>query len=372
MDLREIAYTLSLFTLFFSSCSKQDEKNDKVIQIDISTSQPLNMADIVKHISIIPLETNDSCLIKRIVSMQVQNGKIFINNDQNEIMVFDGKGKYIHSTRHLLGQGPNDYIGVSSMYIDDNSHIGIYEPFSPRIREYDNFLKLVHSYQMNIPDSTRSAREMRSYAKLTEDIYVINDPKDIYFYSVKQEKILKTIHDEYPDLIGITSHFRLANYNNALFYSYSYPCDTLYKVDKSTLSLHPVAIYDFNEGSVNIKEIPQDMPMDYYMYYLMKTDKIIVLDKFHLHDTDIGYFMKEQNSYFAYKKKNGKVTVYQQEKEYTFPIPSAIEDNKFYYAALPHKVNTFIDKALMDKQDIERIENFKDDDNQVVVCYELK
>ena len=43
------------------------------------------------------------------------------------------------------------------------------------------------------------------------------------------------------------------------------------------------------------------------------------------------------------------MTVYQQEKEYTFPIPSAIEDNKFYYAALPHKVNTFIDKALMDK-----------------------
>lgn len=38
MDLREIAYTLSLFTLFFSSCSKQDEINDKVIQIDISTS----------------------------------------------------------------------------------------------------------------------------------------------------------------------------------------------------------------------------------------------------------------------------------------------------------------------------------------------
>ena len=29
MDLREIAYTLSLFTLFFSSCSKQDEINDK-------------------------------------------------------------------------------------------------------------------------------------------------------------------------------------------------------------------------------------------------------------------------------------------------------------------------------------------------------
>lgn len=213
---------------------------------------------------------------------------------------------------------------------------------------------------------------MRSYAKLTEDIYVINDPKDIYFYSVEQEKILKTIHDEYPDLIGITSHFRLANYNDALFYSYSYPCDTLYEVNKSTLSLHPVAIYDFNEESVNIKEIPQDMPMDYYMYYLMKTDKIIVLDKFHLHDADIGYFMKEQNSYFAYKKKNGKVIVFQQGKEYTFPIPSAIEDNKFYYAALPHKVNTFINKALMDKQDIERMENFRDDDNQVVICYELK
>ena len=80
MDLKKIAYTLSLFTLFISSCSKQDRINNKVIQVDISTSQPLNMADIVNHISIIPLETNDSCLIKRIVSMQVQNGKIFINN----------------------------------------------------------------------------------------------------------------------------------------------------------------------------------------------------------------------------------------------------------------------------------------------------
>lgn len=120
--------------------------------------------------------------------MQVRNGKIFINNDLNEVMVFDEKGKYIHSTRHLFGQGPNDYVGLSSMYIDENSHIGIYELLSPRIREYDNFLKLVHSYQMNIPDSTRTAREMRSYAKLTEDIYVINDPKDIHFYSVEQKK----------------------------------------------------------------------------------------------------------------------------------------------------------------------------------------
>ena len=155
MDLRKIAYTLSLFTLFFSSCSKQDGINDKVIQVDISTSQPLNMADIVKHISIIPLETNDSCLIKRIVSMQVQNGKIFINNDRNEIMIFDEKGKYIHSTQHLLEQGPNNYVGVSSMYIDENSHIGIYEPFSPRIREYYNYLKLVQYYHINIPNYTR-------------------------------------------------------------------------------------------------------------------------------------------------------------------------------------------------------------------------
>mgnify|MGYP006892999562 CR=1 FL=1 len=53
MDLKKIAYTLSLFTLFISSCSKQDRINNKVIQVDISTSQPLNMADIVNHISII-------------------------------------------------------------------------------------------------------------------------------------------------------------------------------------------------------------------------------------------------------------------------------------------------------------------------------
>lgn len=138
------------------------------------------------------------------------------------------------------------------------------------------------------------------------------------------------------------------------------------------MSLQPVAIYDFSEESINVKEIPQDMSMDYYMYYLMKTDKIIALDKFHLHNADIGYFMKEQNSYLTYKKRNGDVAVYQQEKEKIFPIPSAIEDNKFYYATLPNKIKKFIDIDLMDKQDIERIENFKDDDNQVVICYELK
>ena len=363
---------LLLLTVFICGCSKPIKMDDKVIHVDVSTSQSLNMADIVKHISIIPLETNDSCLVKRISSMQVRDGKIYINNDRNEAMVFDENGRFIHSTRHCMGQGDNDYIWAPSVYIDKKGTISIYELFSPRIREYDDALNLIHSYNVNLPDSTRSSQELRRHAQLTDDVYVMYDPKYIYFYSVGQEKILRTIHFDYPDLIGITSHFRLADYGDSFFYSHPYSCDTLYCIDRKDLSMRPAVIYDFGGKSVNVNELPQDMPMEYYMTYLMKTDRIVVLDKFHWTDRDICYFLENQNSYLAYQK-DGKITVYRQDKkDYVFPVPSAIEGNRFYYAAMPDDVHKFIDLKLVDEQNQKYLHGLCADDNQVLVCYDLK
>lgn len=303
--------------------------------------------------------------------MQVQDGMMYINNDRNEVMLFDKHGKFVRSTHSLLGQGPEDYTGAPSMYIDEKGTIGIYENFIPRIREYDKNLHLTRSYNVNVPDSTRSAMEWRCHAKLTDDVYIINDPKDFYFYSVKQEKVLETIHFDYPDLIGITSLFRLARYNGSLYYSHSYPCDTLYRVDSSSLSLQPAVVYDFGGESVDVSKIDRGMSADYYMNYLMQTKNIVVMDKFRLQDIDICYFLKD-GFYIACQKKGGKVNVYKQGENCTLPVPTAVEGNKFYYAATPGKIDKYIDTKLMDMQDIQRLKLVNEDDNQVIICYELR
>ena len=55
-----------------------------------------------------------------------------------------------------------------------------------------------------------------------------------------------------------------------------------------------------------------------------------------------------------------------------FPVPNAIYENKLIYAAMPDVVERCIDVSLVDAESLERIKNLKEDDNQVLIIYELR
>ena len=133
---------IGALALALSACSEQPKENSNVIQVDIENAQPMNLADFVESIQLVPLETTDESLIKRIERMVIQDGKVYIQNDWLDVLVFDTNGKFLLRTAKRLGQGPDDYFRMTSMDVTDDGLISIYEGF--RIREYDMDLNLVN------------------------------------------------------------------------------------------------------------------------------------------------------------------------------------------------------------------------------------
>ena len=71
------------------SCSRSSHLEDYFTwHIDPSVAQRMDLSKIVDSIFLVPLETNDSSLIKKIRSIEYVDGKYYINNDLSEIQIY--------------------------------------------------------------------------------------------------------------------------------------------------------------------------------------------------------------------------------------------------------------------------------------------
>lgn len=366
--MKNILLFLSIM-LLLCSCKKQGYNNN-IIKIDVSAVKELKLKDLIKSINIIPLETNDSCLVEERHKMQIRNGFVYITNEQKEVLLFDTEGKFLRSTLPHRGQRTDEYIIAYSNYVDEYGNLGIYEMYLPRIQKYTNEFDFIETIPVEVPNTLSSLRA-RTHVKLNDSIYIFKDIYDIHFYSINQKQVIKTIHEEFPPLLGQTTHLMLENYDGKWHYSRSYSCDTLFYLDANELIFQPELIFDFSGRSFNVNDLPTDMTPQYYQKYLVETDKILVLEKINLADKQFCFFLKEDKSYISCTTNKGTV-VYLQKKDNHLPTPQAIENNTFYNLVWPDKLEEYINTELVDKESLKRIQHIKDDDNPVLVCYKLK
>ena len=359
---------IGVLALALGACSKQVKENSNVIQVDIENVQPMNLADFVESIQLVPLETTDKSLIKRIERMVIRDGKVYIQNDLQDVLVFDENGKFLLSTAQRRGQGPEDYFMMMSMDVTNDGLISIYEGF--RIREYDMDLNLVNSYFPQLPDSIHSALEKRKHIKLDDDIYLFRDNEYTSYYSASKDSVLSIKHDHYhPKSCAIVNNLRLLEHEGEINFSPSYICDTLYRVNTAEHRMEPVIAFH-SEEDINLDEMPDDMTFQYYVEYMMNTEKMFMLDKVHLSHADFCFManVKDKKGGVVYRDKHGKVKVYYQKDTQSFPVPHAVYENKLVFAAMPEYIEE-MDMTLVDAESLERIKDLKEDDNQVLVIY---
>lgn len=361
--------SLFLFLLFFCSCERQEQENS-VIKVDVSSAKELDLKELVKEINIIPLETNDSCLVGDRFTMQVRNGAVYITNGWKEVLKFDAEGRFIRSTLPKNGQNADEYAITYSTYVDKEDNLEIYEMFLPRIQKYNKDFEYMETLPVEVPNTVSSQRA-RTHVKLNDSIYAFKDLYDIHFYSTIKKQVVKTLHEEFPGLLGWTTHLMLVDYDDKWHYSRSYSCDTLFYLDEKELELKPELVFDFGGKSFNVNDLPSDMPAEYYQKIVVETDKFLVLEKINLSDKKICIFMGGGNSYVSYTTKKGS-TVYRINKQNPFPVPQAIEHNMFYNLVWPVDLEKYIKTGLLDKESLKRIPKIKDDDNPVLIRYKLK
>lgn len=114
-------YTLGAALLSLFSCNENSSTPipmEGVEYVDIVNALGKEAEPFISVYELIPLETNDSCLMKSISQIQVTDSFIYVLEDRREeLFIFDHQGNFIRSICDK-GPGNNEYVTINNVDID--------------------------------------------------------------------------------------------------------------------------------------------------------------------------------------------------------------------------------------------------------------
>lgn len=129
--LKKCIYVLFVVSLLLLvSCKSKVKENEAVVEdkkeivlLDQLNNQVecLLLSDAVCDIDIIPLETKDESLFRKIFNLYVSGNYIFVNAGR-AVFQFDRSGKYMQSISRL-GQGPGEFNYCQGLGVDESSQL---------------------------------------------------------------------------------------------------------------------------------------------------------------------------------------------------------------------------------------------------------
>lgn len=377
-----IPTALIVISLLFSNCidnnlSKSDNLIDKSEFIVLSSDVKSSLKDTAffKSSKIVFLETTDASLLKSINRICQDDSRLFIfDKSLNKIVIFDFNGRYLANIDRV-GGGPSEYQGVMDFCI---------EPLKKQI------LVLCHR-PYKVMWFTYEGEFIRE--KKTEVLYTQIAVDSKYIYCTRSE-LNKTELDNYE--IDIFNH-ELNIINDALLTRDNLTNTSFNRGNQLTSSKNinyarrfDNVIYQIKNGEIskkfviNFKEhaFPKELLNNNYtsseFYNICSTKKyvfsitnILESDKYLFFNTNIGLHVfdkktKSLNGYniiFCSKLRWGSNSYY----------PVGNSDNKIVSAIEPGLFSRLKERgAIFSPQMLELSQKVKEEDNQVLLIYELK
>lgn len=123
-----------------------------VVFIDIVNPISRGNDNLISEYEIIPLEVNDSCLIKSIHQLHVTDSFIYVSDGRmGDIFIFDSNGKFVNAIQDR-GTGNNEYVSINSFDVDVlHQRLILSDSFSRRIFLYDMRGNQLKTLQLNFP-----------------------------------------------------------------------------------------------------------------------------------------------------------------------------------------------------------------------------
>lgn len=102
-----------------SSCSESGEKVSTVMDKSKLQLCDGTFSSTLSKFEIVPLETNDDCLIGEIDVIKKRNGRYYIQSARKTLLVFEEGGKFVMQVGRI-GGGPGEYEILSDIEVDDH------------------------------------------------------------------------------------------------------------------------------------------------------------------------------------------------------------------------------------------------------------
>ncbi|MEX2409916.1 MAG: 6-bladed beta-propeller [Candidatus Paceibacterota bacterium] len=150
----KMKWLLFILFLIIFGCENSDSKPEllygrrqlKTIIIDGNFDEFIPNDKVFKNIQIVPLETNDQCIIMSIFKAIIKDEFIIIQNSRRSILVFNIKGKFIRQIG-FQGKGPGEYLSALDFDVDDKLNLYICDGFKILVYSIDG--KLLESYPID-------------------------------------------------------------------------------------------------------------------------------------------------------------------------------------------------------------------------------
>lgn len=233
---------LSLFLLtIIISCSVSEDKSS-IRKIDIVEAlqhpEELDLSHLGKNIKIVPIETNEKCLIGNNMNLQIGKEFVFVGSNGTPIRCFSKKDGKLIGTIGNIGKGPGEYprYCVSSFRVDETARRVYVWPGGNRYLVYSfdgTFQK-----ELLIENDLTSRVPFSIWSSRIKDNRIYSHNKTACFDSPFQYVSYDVVKHIFTDSIAATgtlfpckresasTAFYAANYGGP-FYAYTYTDDLI-------------------------------------------------------------------------------------------------------------------------------------------------
>jgi len=192
---------IKIILLFFLSsflycCIEKQKDENNTISVDLDQKQNVSIFNIFSKIDIIPLETNDSSLIKFISKLVVYHDNFYILDDMSKIITFTHDGKFLFQINNK-GIGPDEYIGISDFDIYSDS-LSILSGMDSRMHIYDNKGNFIRRFKL--PNIKKSYESFKNVNKDTVAFWTYDYENRLKLYSKSTKQIFKEKMPEKNDI----------------------------------------------------------------------------------------------------------------------------------------------------------------------------
>ena len=365
---------LYLYLLLFSACiGREREEEYPILKAPLKESKFL-LTDIFDRVEVIPLETNDSCLLVFPTQVLCENGRYEVFDfDHSALFLFDKNGQFLKKVGQR-GNGPQEYISVCDVVHDSrNGNICL---LSPRGE--------IFCYSSNGDFQERRKLPVKVNYQCIEDFddyfvtWTIPGGPDKYGVSIITKDSLQLVC-EYGsgnrNLLTQNNLGALYQYDGRLYFSKWYSRKT-YEVDVS--GLHVAYQWDFDKANYEIEDfgfssnkeggreeqsrLIKDLQDGTFPY-------VIVLQR---QNKDYYYaklsFGSKQEGEIYYRKADGKSLFFKKTKHGSNLNPMCFNDEYVIYLSLYEDIARF--ENLLDEQELAKLEGRTEEDNPFLIkCY---
>ena len=265
MKIESFVYYFSLCVIIFSCSGKSHSNKNSLQRVDAAFSKEmtLKLSDFTESIELIPLQTDEECLIGTVGKIKFRNDMYYVGSasmQTDKILVFGEDGEFLYKL-DKRGQGPDEYLEIQDFDVMENSNVLIITQSDHRLCIYniEQDVCLVNIRLDVYPTNLLIEGEHVFLSNRGIKPIMSNGENETSEYALYEFDLQGNLIDSYYKLNDVMrkkmAHFLPvrsfdAN-NNKIYFHYPF-CDTIYEIKNKDLL--PVFYLDFGT-----KKLSEDM-----------------------------------------------------------------------------------------------------------------